>query len=99
MKATRARGGRFTPSTSLSVLLGPDSLKFMRSGGDAEELYDLATDPSELHNLAPLRREELDGLRARLDAAIEERTRDAPIVRQELDAKTERMLEALGYAQ
>ncbi len=98
MKAARARGGRFTPSLSLSVLRGPDSLKFMRSGDGAEELYDLATDPSELHDLAPERREELAGLRARLDAAIEERTRDAPIVRQELDAETERMLETLGYA-
>jgi len=59
------------------------------------ELYDLRSDPGELHNLAPLRPERVAELDARLTARLA--GRQAPLRPHGLDAAGRARLRALGY--
>jgi choline-sulfatase len=74
-------------STRFAVITGP---------GGRRELYDLAQDPGEQHNLAGLR----PGLFAGLERFIEERVRTAkPIAAEKttVERRERELLEALGY--
>ncbi len=74
-------------STRFAVITGP---------GGRKELYDLAQDPGEQHNLAGLR----PGLFAGLERFIEERVRTAkPIAAEKttVERRERELLEALGY--
>lgn len=94
----QAQYGRFSADTSLHVLRGDEELKYLRTGDGAEELYDLAADPGERHNLARDHPEQCRRLAARLDAALAGLASDAqPAERTEVDARTEELLEELGY--
>jgi len=97
-KRDRAQYGRFAADTSLHVLRGDAALKYLRAGDGADELYDLAADPGERHNLARDRPEECRRLAARLDAALARLEPDAGAAEHtEADSRTEELLEELGY--
>ena len=72
-------------------------MKYFLDGDGTEQLYDLSTDPSELHNLASQRPEQCARLHNDLQSLLEDRTADAAIVEQKMDEQTERALRALGY--
>jgi arylsulfatase A-like enzyme len=94
----RAQYGRFSADTSLHVLRGDEALKYLRAGDGAEELYDLAADPGERHNLARDHPEECRRLAARLDAALAKLGSDADAgERTQADPRTEELLDELGY--
>jgi arylsulfatase A-like enzyme/Tfp pilus assembly protein PilF len=62
------------------------------------ELYDLHTDPRELHNLAAEQPQRADALEQALSAMLEEVTsEDAPRGPSAMDMETEERLQALGY--
>jgi arylsulfatase A-like enzyme len=95
----KRRGQRFSTDIELHAIRGDGSLKYLRSGDGTEELYDLAADPRELHNLAserPAKREQLSG---RLDELRGVLSAGPPPAEQRIDAETREALEALGYVQ
>lgn len=93
----RKRRGRFAAEPTLHVLRGDNPMKYFLDGDGTEQLYDLSTDPSELHNLASQRPEQCARLHNDLQSLLEDRTADAAIVEQKMDEQTERALRALGY--
>ena len=93
----RERRGRFAAEVPLHVLRGDDPLKYFLEGDGTEQLYDLSTDPGELHNLASQRPKQCARLRVGLQSLLKDRTADAAVVEQEMDEQTERALRALGY--
>lgn len=90
-------------SISLRRLLDVSPLRFVREGRwklihePHPELYDLAADPAEAHNLAEGEQAHVEHLRERLAGLLAGR-RDAPDAPQrQLDEQTRRQLESLGY--
>jgi len=69
-----------------------DDLKLIETRW-GDELYNLASDPGELNNLAALHPEDVERLRANLPKAR------APGDEQVIDEETQRQLESLGYMQ
>jgi arylsulfatase A-like enzyme/Flp pilus assembly protein TadD len=65
--------------------------------GPRPELYDLATDPDEHHDLAAAEPQRADQLKRRLARFIQEHAAPHPVAPAQLDADSRRRLEALGY--
>jgi arylsulfatase A-like enzyme len=87
---------RFDAGASLHALRGDGPLKYLRGGDGREELYDLGADPGERVDLAPVRRDDVERMSARLDALLGECTVGEP-VEQTVDPDSREKLEALGY--
>jgi arylsulfatase A-like enzyme/Flp pilus assembly protein TadD len=91
-------------SSEFSVTFGLPMLRFIREGDwkyihkTNPELYDIASDPKELHNLVAKHPEIADRLRVRLEEMLASGNA-APIdSAREIDSKTASRLAALGYA-
>ncbi len=61
------------------VMIRHGSMKYLRREDGADELYDLSADPGESENLAPVKADKVQFLRARLDAFLSRRERSAAI--------------------
>lgn len=96
-RALEARGRRFASRESLHALRGDGALKYLRSGGGEEQMYDLDADPHEVRNLAADRPAEAEALRTRLQELLQARAGEADVAEQDVDAETLEALEALGY--
>ena len=98
-RGPRATMGRFASDTELYAVRGDGPLKHLRDGEGREELYDLDADPSELHNLVEVRREEATKLRRLLESRLAALDPGRSVSEPEVDAETLRRLEELGYVQ
>jgi arylsulfatase A-like enzyme len=78
-----------------SVLIGDWKLVHRRPGKPL--LFNVATDPGELHDLAAVQPERLAALEAELDVSITERPQPAPLAKSDPD--TLERLRALGYVE
>jgi len=80
----------------LRVLFDED-LKFIF--GPRPELFDLAEDPDEYHDLTDVRADDTERMRNALDAFVEVHRSDSLEAAVEMDEATRRQLAALGYLQ
>ena len=80
------------------VALREGSLELIVGGEGGPELYDLATDPGELRNLADDEPARVRALRSRLDAFLAERPwRGERLAPRPIDGEYARQMRALGY--
>ena len=85
-----------TDEASPTLALRTARAKFIRRAGKPDELYDLAVDPRETHNLAGTGLAE-ETLMARMAATIAERRAQSASEQVALDPQVIRELKALGY--
>jgi arylsulfatase A-like enzyme/Flp pilus assembly protein TadD len=76
-------------------ILFDGSLKYIH--GPRPELFDLATDPYETHNLAQERPEDVRAMKAALEKLLAHSAVDGATVATAMDDSVRRQLEALGY--
>ena len=93
----KSRGEKFSSSSNLCAARGEGPFKYLRHGEGREELYDLASDPHELHNLAAERPHELDLMRARMRGLLRAQAQLPTARPSAVDAEQREALEALGY--